>query len=56
MICKMHFDMFFWNFAFCLKKGFCRGYKLCMTAEFQNVLISRIFGAFSSVFFFAEQL
>ena len=32
------------------------GYSLCMMADFQNALISRIFGVFWSGFFSTEQL
>ena len=52
MICRMEFDMFFGILLFDLKKGFCMGYNPCMMAEFQNVLISRIFGVFATGFFF----
>ena len=50
MFCGMDFDMFFWILIFQLKWGFFRGYCLCMVADFQNGLISRIFGVFSSGF------
>ena len=43
MICKMDFFMFFGILIFDPKRGFCIGYSLCMTAEFENGLISRIF-------------
>ena len=55
MICRMDFDMFFRILIFDAKSGFCMAYSLCMMADFQNVLISLIFGVFSSVFF-TEQL
>ena len=47
----MGFDMFFGILIFDPKWGFCKGYSLCMMADFQNGLISRIFGVFSSGFF-----
>ena len=50
MICRMDFDMFFWILIFDPKWGFCKGYSLCMMADFQNGLISRIFSVFSSGF------
>ena len=50
MICRMDFDMFFWNFNFSYNLGFCMGYSLCMMADFQNALISRIFSVFCSGF------
>ena len=54
MICTMDFGMFFGIlifepiFIFEPKGGFCMG--LCMIADFQNALISRIFGVFWSGF------
>ena len=50
MICRMVFDMFFGILIFQLKWGFFMGYGPCMMADFQNALISRIFGVFSSSF------
>ena len=50
MICRMDFDMFFVILIFDRKSGFCMGYRLCIVAEFQNALFSRIFGVFSSGF------
>ena len=50
MICRMDFDMFFGILIFEPKSGFCMGYSLCMMADFQNALISRIFGVFGAVF------
>ena len=47
----MDFDMFFGILIFDLKWGFCKGYSFCKMADFQNGLISRIFGVFSSGFF-----
>ena len=46
----MDFDMFFGILIFDPKWWFCLGYSLCMMADFQNGLISRIFGLFSSGF------
>ena len=46
----MDFDMFFGILIFEPKWGFCMGYSLCMMADFQNALISRIFGVFWSGF------
>ena len=46
----MDFDMFFGILSFDLKSGFCMGYSLCMMADFENALISGIFGVFSSGF------
>ena len=46
MISKINFDMCFAILIFDLKCGFCMGYSLCMMADFQNGLISRIFGLF----------
>ena len=50
MICRMDFDMFLVILIFDPKWGFCKGYSLCMMADFQNVFISRIFSVFSSCF------
>ena len=50
MICRMVFDVFFGILIFDPKSGFCMGYSLCMMANFQNALISRIFGIFLSGF------
>ena len=50
MICTMDFDMSFEILIFDPKLGFFMGYSLCMTADFENGLISRIFGVFSSGF------
>ena len=50
MICRMNFDMFFGILIFDLKGEFCMGYSLCMMADFQNGLISRIFSVFWSGF------
>ena len=46
----MDFDMFFGILIFEPKWGFCMGYSLCMMTDFQNALISRIFGVFLSGF------
>ena len=48
MICSMDFDMFFGILIFDPKLGFCIGYSLCMMADFQNGVISRIFRVFWS--------
>ena len=48
--------MFFGILIFDLKSRFCIGYSLCMIADFQNGLISRIFSVFCSGFFSTEQL
>ena len=50
MICRMDLDMFFGILIFEPKLGFCMGYSLCMITDFQNGLISRIFGVFWSGF------
>ena len=50
MICRMDFDMFFEILILDGKLGFCMGFSLCMIADFQNGLISRIFGLFWSGF------
>ena len=42
--------MFFAILIFEPKGGFCMGYSLCMMADFQNGLITRIFDVFSSGF------
>ena len=46
----MDFDMFFGILICDLKRGFCKAYSLCMMADFQNGLISRIFSVFLSGF------
>ena len=48
MICRMDFEIFFGILIFDPKSGFRMGYSLCMMADFQNALISGIFGVFSS--------
>ena len=50
MICRMDCDMFFGILIFDPKSGFCMGYSICMMADFQNALISRIFSVFWSGF------
>ena len=50
MIGRMDFYMFFRILIFEPKLEFCMGYSLCMMADFQNALISRIFGVFWSGF------
>ena len=42
--------MFFWILIFDPNWPFCPGYSLCTMANFQNHLISRIFGVFSGSF------
>ena len=44
------FEMFFGILIFDPKWGFCMGYSLCIMADFQNGLISRIFRVFWSGF------
>ena len=51
MICRMDFDMSFGISIFDPEEGFCKGYSLCMMADFQNGLISGIFTAFLERFF-----
>ena len=46
----MDFDMFFGILIFDPKWGSCKAYGLCMMADFENGLISRIFSVFSSGF------
>ena len=46
----MAFEMFFGILNFHPNSGFCLGYRLWMMANFQNALISRIFGVFLSGF------
>ena len=50
MICRMDFDIFFGILIFDPKSGFCMGYNLCMMADFQNGLISRINVFFGPLF------
>ena len=56
MICRIDFAMFFGILTFEPvlifepNGGFCMGYSLCIMADFQNALISRIFGVFWSGF------
>ena len=50
MRCKMDFDLFFGILIFDPKSGFCIGYSLCMMADFQNGLSSRIFSVFLTGF------
>ena len=52
MTCRMDFDMFFEILIFDPKGGFCMGYSLCMMADFQSGLFSRVFGVFWSGFFY----
>ena len=46
----MDFDMFFGILIFDPKSGFSMGYSLCMMDDFQNGLISEIFGVSLSGF------
>ena len=46
----MDFNMFFAILVFDPKRGFCMGYSLWMMADFENALISWIFGVFWSGF------
>ena len=50
MICRIRFDMFFEILIFHPELGFCMGDRLCMMADFQDGLISRIFRGFWSIF------
>ena len=50
MVCGMDFGMFFEILIFDLKSGFFMGYSLCMMADFQNGVISRIFNILLSGF------
>ena len=50
MICRKDFDMFLGILIFEPKSRFCMGYSPCMMANFQNALISPIFGVFSRGF------
>ena len=50
MISRMYFNMFFGILIFEPNSGFCMGYRLCMMADFQNALISRLFRVFSNGF------
>ena len=56
MIYRMDFDMLFGILIFDPKSGFCMGYSLCMMADFQSVLISRIFRVFWSGFCVGNQM
>ena len=56
MVCTMDFDMFLEILIFDPKSGFCMGYSLCMMADFQNGLISRVFSVFWSVFLHRKTL
>ena len=51
MIFRMDFDMFFGILISDPKRGFCMVYSLCMMADIQNDLISRMFRVFWSGFF-----
>ena len=50
MTCRMDFEKLFGILTFHPKEGFCMGYRVCMMADFQNALISQIFGIFGAVF------
>ena len=50
MIFRMDFKILFGILIFDPKSGFCMAYSLWMMADFQNAIISRIFGVFSSGF------
>ena len=50
MVSRMDFNMFFRILISDPECGFCMGYSLCMMADFQNGLISRIFSVFGSGF------
>ena len=50
MICRMDFHTFAGILIFDLSYPFSMGYSLCMMADFQNGVISRIFCVFSSGF------
>ena len=50
IIFRVDVHMFFGILTFNLKGEFFMGYSLCMMADFQNGLISRIFGRFWSGF------
>ena len=52
MICRIDCDMLFGILILDPKSRFCMGYSLCMMADFQNALIFRIFGVFSSGFLY----
>ena len=56
MICRMDLDMFLGILIFDPKSGFCMGYSLCMMADFQNGLISRVFSVFWSGFLHRKTL
>ena len=55
MICGMDFKIFFGILILDPKSGFCLGYSLCVMANFENALISRITGVFLERFFCIEQ-
>ena len=50
VIKESFFACFFWILIFDPNWPFCKAYSLCAMADFQNRLISRIFGVFSSGF------
>ena len=49
MMSRINFEMFFGILIFDPKRGFCMGYSLCMMADFQSGLLSRIFSVLWSV-------
>ena len=51
MMSRINFEMFFGILIFDPKRGFCMGYSLCMMADFQNGVISKIFSFFMERFF-----
>ena len=56
MVGRMDFDMFLGILISDPKSGFCMGYSLCMMADFQNGLISRVFSGFWSGFLHRKTL
>ena len=51
MMSRINFEMFFGILIFEPKRRFCIGYSLCMMADFQNGVISKIFSVFMQRFF-----
>ena len=47
----MDFEVFFGILILDPKRGFCKGYSLCMIADFQNAPISRLVSVFPSRFY-----
>ena len=52
----MDLDMLLGILIFDPKSGFCMGYSLCMMADFQNGLISRVFSVVWSGFLHRKNL